>query len=87
MFSDGSQKENQRPGYISSPSLVGLAQELPEVLQHARAPNTNKCYGLAYARWKKWAEIYPEVSILPANPLHITLYLVFIAKSAVIQRD
>ena len=59
-----------------------MAQEIPEVLLQARSPNTNKCYGFAYARWKHWAEAYPEVTILPAQPIHIVLYLVYVAKSA-----
>ena len=67
---------------LNNPQLLGLAQEIPEVLCKARAPNTNKSYGLAFKRWTRWAEEYPEISVLPAQPLHIILFLIFLAKTA-----
>lgn len=65
-----------------SEELNNLALDLPAVLVNARAPNTNKSYDQAFDRWKRWADNYPEVSSLPADPLHIVLYILFLARSA-----
>jgi integrase len=62
--------------------LLGLAKEIPAILQQARAPNTNKLYGQAYNRWKIWTNNYAEITPLPAQPSHVILYLIHLEKSA-----
>jgi integrase len=51
-------------------------------LLNARAPNTNKAYNSAFAKWVSWTRNYSEVDSLPANPLHIVLYLLYLARTA-----
>ena len=67
---------------VTSQGLVKLARELPGILKNSRAPSTNKIYGQAYIKWKKWSSKFPEINILPAEPIHIALYLSHLAKSA-----
>ena len=65
-----------------SSELNNLAHELPGVLEKARAPTTNKAYNSAFSKWQSWSNNYDEVVSVPANPLHIVLYLIFLARSA-----
>ena len=67
---------------VTSQGLIELVQGLPGILRESRAPSTNKIYGQAYIKWKRWASKYPEINILPADPIHIALYLSHLAKSA-----
>ena len=67
---------------VASQELLELVHGLPGILKKSRAPSTNKIYGQAYIKWKKWASKYPEINILPADPIHIALYLSHLAKSA-----
>ena len=71
-----------KPFVFRNDDLNGLALDLPSVLWEARAPSTNKAYGNALDRWKQWTKNYSEVSALPANPKHIVLYMLFLARSA-----
>jgi integrase len=68
--------------FIQNPQLQSLASIIPDVLVQARAPSTNRSYGLAYKRWRLWAQQYPEIVPLPASHLHVLLYLVDIEQSA-----
>jgi integrase len=63
-------------------TLSELAAEVPELLQKARAPATNTAYGHAFAKWKAWAMNFTEVVVLPAEPMHVTLFLTSLSKSA-----
>jgi hypothetical protein len=67
---------------LSNPELQDLIKDLPAVLVQARAPTTNKIYGAAFEKWKNWAGRYDEVSYLPANPLHIVAYCLFLARNS-----
>ena len=67
---------------VRDPALQHLASLVPAVLAQARAPSTNKSYGLAYKRWRLWAQDYPEISPLPASHLHVLLYLVHLDQTA-----
>ena len=52
------------------------------VLQ-SRAPSTVKKYGGAFLRWKSWAlSKWADISTLPANPLHVALYLMFLIQKS-----
>ena len=72
-------------GYVESvqdSQLQSLASKIPSVLVQARAPSTNRSYGLAYKCWRLWSQQYPEIVPLPANHLHVVLYLVYVEQSA-----
>jgi integrase len=62
--------------------LVQLQPEVSQLLQQARAPSTNAAYGRAFKQWSDWANQYPEVIALPAEPLHVAFYLTHISRSA-----
>jgi site-specific recombinase XerD len=62
--------------------LVDCAADIPVLLQQARAPTTNLAYGLAYKRWVSWSKQYSEIKLLPAEPLHVGIYITFLARSA-----
>jgi integrase len=65
---------------LTDPLLRRLATGLPAVLMSSWSDNTNKCYNSAFKRWADWADRFPEVSALPATPLHVSLYLVALAQ-------
>ena len=66
---------------VQDPTLQILVDKVPTVLSSARAPSTNQAYGLAYKRWRVWALTYPEIQPLPANHLHVLLYLMQLEES------
>ena len=68
---------------VKDPELKVLASHLPNIVLSGKAPSTASKYCGAFTRWKKWAQTKPDVSVLPAKPLHVCLYLSFlIQKSA-----
>ena len=68
---------------IQDPELQQLAKSLPDLVLQGKAVSTVKKYAGAYNRWRKWATTKPEVdSTLPPLPIHIALYLSFLAQTA-----
>lgn len=68
---------------IEDPELQQLAQSLPSLVLQGKAVSTVKKYSGAYNRWRRWASTKPEIkSTLPPLPLHICLYLSFLAQTA-----
>ena len=68
---------------IEDSELKELAEALPMVVLQSRAPSTVKKYGGAFLRWKRWAlSKQADIPILPANPLHVALYLMFIIQKS-----
>ncbi|XP_065190681.1 uncharacterized protein LOC135821613 [Sycon ciliatum] len=61
--------------------MKALEQCLPSIMNMSRAPRTVKKYDSAFCRWSKWAE-RQKVPHLPADPLHVALYLVYIMQDA-----
>ena len=60
---------------IQDPALKELALKMPSLLLQARAPSTTRSYVYAFTRWKNWAQQYREVTVFPASPIHVALYL------------
>lgn len=80
MFNSGSWADLPE---LKDPELVELAEILPQCVLQGRAPATVKKYAGAYSRWKRWADTKPEiVKELPPKPLHIALYLLYLAQKA-----
>ena len=49
------------------------------VVLQSRAPSIVKKYSGAFLRWKRWAlSKRADIPTLPANPLHVALYLMFL---------
>lgn len=67
---------------VEDPSLKDLAATLPSLVLHGKAPATIKKYSGAFGRWKKWAASRQEIPTLPAKPIHVALYLSYLAQSA-----
>ena len=67
---------------VEDPSLKELAIFLPRIVMQGKAPATVKKYSGAFGRWKKWASARQEVHTLPAKPIHVALYLSYLAQSA-----
>ena len=63
---------------MSDPYLVSLASRLRASTVCARQPATVSKYSQAFAKWKDWAEKFPEISILPVSPSSLALYLQFL---------
>ena len=64
---------------IKHPDLKELADKLPEIAMQSRRDSTINNYTSAYLRWKKWTERFPEISHYPADPTHISLYLLHLS--------
>ena len=66
---------------IEDPSLKDLVATLPSLVLHGKAPATIN-YSGAFGRWKKWAASSQEIPTLPGKPVHVALYLSYLAQSA-----
>ena len=67
---------------IEDPCLKDVAATLPSLVLQGKAPTTLKKYSGAFGRWKRWAASRQEVPTLPAKPIHVALYLSYLAQSA-----
>lgn len=67
---------------IQDPELRELAESLPSVVLHSKAPSTVKKYSGAFNRWKRWASSKPGLEVFPAKPFQVALYLSFLIHSA-----
>ena len=67
---------------MEDPELKDLATALPSIAMQGKAPATVKKYSGAFARWRRWASSRQGVSILPAKPIYVALYLSYLAQSA-----
>ena len=67
---------------IQDPELKDLAESLPLIVLHSKAPATVKKYSGAFSRWKRWATSKPGLEVFPAKPFQVALYLNFLARSA-----
>ena len=66
---------------IDDPELRELAGALPSLALQGKAPSTVKKYSGAFCRWRKWISSKRALSVsLPPKPLHLALYLSFLAQ-------
>ena len=66
---------------LPSKEMRKLARQLPGVLEASRADSTGKKYRAAFKRWQVWAK-NQKISSMPADPLHVALYLVKLMNDA-----
>ena len=67
-------------GELQSDELKELARELPDLAIACRSKGTVKNYLTAFSRFKTWAKSFHEVTVLPAKPTHVALYLTHLSK-------
>ena len=66
---------------LQDPELQELAAVLPNLALQSREPATVKKYSGAFSHWRKWAAAKSEIgTTLPPKPIHIALYLSFLAQ-------
>lgn len=52
-----------------------LADKLPEIVLGSRPDSTTLTYLNGFKRWRAWARRFPEITVLPATPAYVSLYL------------
>lgn len=62
-------------------SLRDIANNIPELLQSARADNTNKKYFYSFMRWKRWADSHNISQTFPVTNFHLCIYLSYLHQS------
>ena len=65
-----SQLKNLETAYLQE-----LASALTETVLQSKADSTVKCYNAGWLRWQKWSAENFGKTELPANPMHVVLYL------------
>ena len=65
---------------ISNINLTELASHIPDILLGSRAKNTRSLYLRAFSHWKDWIDSF-NLPLIPASPLHLTLYFVSMIQS------
>ena len=68
--------------HVQDPSLRLLANKSPEVVLSARADNATGTYLNGFRRWRSWAPKFPEISVLPATPAYVSLYLLSVLQAS-----
>jgi len=60
---------------LQEPKLQELVAGIQRTLRLSRAESTVQKYTRTVDRWKKWAAQYTEILQIPAQPVHVALYL------------
>ena len=60
---------------IKNPILKQKASSLPNLLESGYAKSTLRKYKPAWEKWVTWASQFEEISICPAEPLFIAIYI------------
>ena len=68
-------------GNLQDPSLHSLGENLKTHVLHSKEKSTVNKYTAAFRRWEAWANRYPEITSLPAKPVHVAAYFSNLAKS------
>ena len=67
--------------HVREPYLRSLADKLPDVLG-AIAYNTTLTYLNGFKRWRSWASMFSEITVLPAAPAYVALYLLSVLQAS-----
>ena len=68
--------------HVQDPYLRRLVDKLPDVVLGARADNTTLTYLNGFKRWRSWASKFPEITVLPAAPTYVALYLLSVLQAS-----
>ena len=72
-----SQLKNLETAYLQE-----LASALLETVLQSKADSTVKCYNAGWQGWQKWSVEDFGKTELPANPMHVALYLQSLLKDS-----
>ena len=68
--------------HVRDPYLRCLPDKLPDVVLGARADNTTLTYPNGFKRWRSWASMFSEITVLPAAPAYDALYLLSVLQAS-----
>ena len=68
--------------HVQDPYLRRLVDKLPEVVLGSRADNTTLNYLNGFKRWHSWASKFPDITVLPATPAYVALYLLGVLQAS-----
>ena len=71
-----------RLNLVEDDFLRQLAKRLPAMALRSRQEKTIQNYVNSFIRWRNWAQSFPEITHLPADPLYVSLYLLHLSDSA-----
>jgi integrase len=58
-----------------------IAKDIPSILTKSIAPNTFKRYAQGYKTWTEWTRKFPEICTIPAEDLHLGLFIASVIQS------
>ena len=67
---------------VSDAKLRTLCLELKDLAFRSKERSTSNKYSAAFTRWARWTTNFPEVKVIPANPLHVAAYFNHLAKTS-----
>ena len=79
IFREGIWKETAAS---DDPCLQGLVSRLQKSVLLARAPANTDTYHRTFKKWNDFASSKLKTSFLPANPIHVALYLQHLLESS-----
>ena len=68
---------------LADPELSERVTQLLDLILASNVPRTASKYTYSWCRWRRWARSKQGVVHMPAQPLHIALYLLELAEGAV----
>lgn len=68
--------------HLNDESLVNLLPSLLDLHVNSKAPSTVQKYDAGWKKFRSWATSKSDVTILPADPLHVALYFTELAHEA-----
>ena len=68
--------------HVEDPYLRLLADKLPEVVLGARADYATLTYLNGFKRWRSWTSKFPGITVLPAAPAYVALYLLSVLQAS-----
>ena len=68
--------------HVQDPYLRRLADRLPDAVLGAGADNTTTTFLNGVKRWRSLASKFPEITVLPAAPAYVALYLLSVLQAS-----
>ena len=68
--------------HLIDPGLSALVPQLFDLVLSSNAPSTTNKYSYGWSRWHRWVQSKKGVPLLPAQPLHVALYLLELTEIA-----